>query len=151
MRQNNARPKPLGKVMRYALGQPPGVDENQRRAPLADQLRQAIVDFVPHLVARHRAQLALGNFDEQVHFAAVSHREHARVFAQEAGHRFDRLDGGGEADALQPAPRQPVEPRQAERQVRAALIVDYGVNLVDDHRAGGTQHLPALFGGEQDE
>ena len=64
MRQNNAGPKALRKVMGHALGQTPGVDENQRGAALADQLGQAIVDFVPHLIARHRAQFALGNFDK---------------------------------------------------------------------------------------
>ena len=60
-------------------------------------------------------------------------------------HVLDRLDGGGEADALRLAAavllHQPVEARQRQRQVRAALVVGHGVDLVDDHGADVRQHF----------
>ncbi len=54
MRQHGVLAQPLGQMMRDALGQPARVDEDQRGAMLADQLGDAVVDLVPHLVAGDR-------------------------------------------------------------------------------------------------
>ena len=64
--------QPLGQVMRHALGQPPRVDEHQRGAMRGDQLRQPVVDLLPHLVAGHRAQFVARHFHRQIHLAAVA-------------------------------------------------------------------------------
>src|SRR5205814_2106327 len=55
------------------------------------------------------------------------------------------------ADALKAPPGQRIEPGETQSQVRAALVIGDGVNLIDDHGARGLEHLPALFRGEQDE
>ena len=44
-----------------------------------------------------------------------------------------------------------VEPRQRQRQMRAALVVGHGVNLVDDDGADVSQRQPAALGGQQNE
>ena len=38
------------------------------------------------------------------------------------------------------------QPLQRQRQVRAAARLNYGMDLVDDDRAHGPEHLPASFG-----
>jgi hypothetical protein len=48
---------------------------------------------------------------------------------------------GPQHDAFQPFQRQ--------RQVRAALVAQQRVDLVDDHCAHGAQHLPPAFAGQQ--
>ena len=44
--------QPLAEMARDALGQPPGVDEHERRPVFANQCGQAIVVLLPHLM-RH--------------------------------------------------------------------------------------------------
>ena len=73
---------------------------------------------------------------------------------QETRNFFDRLLRGRETDALQsmPAPlfrAHRFQPFQRQGQVCAAACADHRVNLVDNHRANGAQHLPAAFGGQQ--
>ena len=68
--------------------------------------------------------------------------------AQERRDVFDRLHGGGKADALRRGAavllHQAVQARQRQRQVRAALIVRHGVDLVHDQGADVRQHLARL-------
>ena len=130
-------------MMGNAFRQPPRVDENQRGAPRADQIGEPIVDLVPHLVAGDRAQLALRDLDKQIHLAPMADRDDARIVAQELRHGLDGLDGSREADPLQPASGQPVEPSQAQREVRASLVIGDGVNLVDND---GSRRLAASRG-----
>ena len=54
---------------------------------------------------------------------------------QQPGDLLDRLLRRREADALQPAAGERVEPLEREREVRAALVAGDGVDLVDDDRA----------------
>ena len=86
------------------------------------------------------------------------------IAAQETGHLVDGIDGRGEPDPLEPAGGAPVfarlvfagaalaiderfQPFERKRQVRPALIVRHGVDLIDDHRADRFEHLAALLGG----
>ena len=64
--------KPFRQVMRHSLRQTAGVHEDQRGAMLAHELRDAVVDFIPHLMRRDRAQFAGGNFDGKVELALVA-------------------------------------------------------------------------------
>ena len=58
--------EPLGEVMRDALGQPPRVDEDERRAVLRDERGDAVVDLVPQLVRRRRRPSSLArDFDRR--------------------------------------------------------------------------------------
>src|SRR5205807_2121161 len=82
---------------------------------------QAIVDLVPHLIAGHGAELAFGDLDREIHFAAMADLHDPRIVAQKARHQLDGLNGGGKADALKAPPGQRIEPGETQRQVRAAL------------------------------
>ena len=72
MREHRIFAKPLTQVVRHAFGEAPGVDEDQRSPVFPYQCRDALVDFLPHLVRRDRPQLVAGDLDRQVHRAAMS-------------------------------------------------------------------------------
>jgi hypothetical protein len=61
-----------------------------------------------------------------------NHRRGPAVAGQEMSNFFDRLLGGGESDADGRAISQRLQPLQRERQVRAALVVRYGMDFVND-------------------
>ena len=155
VRQDGVFAEALREMMRHALGQAARVDEDKRGAVLADELGDAVVDLAPHFVGGDGAELVARDFDGQFHRAAVADVDDRGVVAQERGDILDGLDGGGEADALglgQPALfDETVEAREREGEVRAALIVGDGVDLVDDQRADLGEHLARLRGGQQDE
>ncbi len=44
---------------------------------------------------------------------------------------------------------QPIEPRERQRQMRAALVAGQGVDFVDDHRPHAAEYLAALAAGQQ--
>jgi hypothetical protein len=122
--------------MRHALRQAARVDEDQRGAVRADQIGHAVVDLVPHLVGGDGAQLVARHFDRQFHIAAMAHVDDAARVAQE---RATSSIGFTVAERPMRCGRgpavlfhQPVEARQRQRQVRAALVVGHGVDLVDD-------------------
>ncbi len=104
---------------------------------LARQLGHAVVDLAPHLVARHRAQFVARNLHRQFHRAPVADVDDVRVRAQELRHFFDRAHRRRQADLLQRAARQRLQPRHRQRQMRAALVVRHGVNLIHDQRPHG--------------
>jgi hypothetical protein len=83
---------------------------------------------------------------------------------EEAGDQLNGVLRRGEADALRwlfhphehrtrreavVAADQSVQPLQREREVRAALVVGDGVNLIHDHGAHAGEVLAALAGGQQ--
>ena len=134
---------------RHPLGQPAGVDEDQCGAMRLDQLRQASIDLLPDFGRHHRFERRVRNFEREVARAAVAGVDDRAIGArravragadQKARHRFDRLLGGGEADALQPAAAERGEAFERKRQMGAALVRRHRVDLVDDHGAGGRQH-----------
>ena len=140
--------------MRHALRQAARVDENQRGAIFLNVLRDAVVDLLPHLAGGHGAEFVVGDFDRQVHRGAwptLTMRGPGREIAR---HFLDGLDGGGEADALRDGltgrAADGVEPRQGQREMRAAFVVGDRVNFVDDDGAHGAQHVAGFGGGEQD-
>ena len=69
--------------------------------------------------------------------------------AEKARDFFERTLRGGESDALEFAAAEGFEALQRERQVRAALGGDEGVDFVDDDGFDGAQHF-ARVGGEQE-
>src|SRR5437016_14618524 len=98
---------------RDALGLPPGVDEYQRSAVPANELRQAVVDLRPHLPRHHRLERGGGDLELQVALADVSRVDDGAVGRavgeeiaradEESGHFLDRLLRSREADAREPA------------------------------------------------
>ncbi len=72
MREHRVFAEPLGEIVRHALGQPPRVDEDERRPMFVDERADAVVDFLPHLVRRDRPKLVLRHFDCQIHGAPMA-------------------------------------------------------------------------------
>ena len=100
VRQHGVGAETLAQVVGHALRQAPRVDEDQGSAVRADQLGDAVVDLVPHLVGGHRAELVARHLDGQIHVAPVPHVDHAGAVAQESRDVLDRLHRRGKADAL---------------------------------------------------
>ena len=150
--------EPLRQFARDALGHAAGVDEHQRRAVLLDETREAIVDLRPYLIRHHRFERRIGQFQAEVARALMPGVDDRRFRRGSAGrradqklrHRADRILGRGEADALKPVPAQRGQALEREAEMRAALVRRHGVDFVDDHRAGGRQHLAARLGAQQD-
>ena len=68
---------------------------------------------------------------------------------EKARNFFDRFLRRGQTDALQRIFRERGKTFNAQREMRAAAIVDDGVNFIHDERAHGAEHLAAGFGREQ--
>src|ERR1700723_835753 len=121
MRGNGVLAEPFAKMMRHALGQTPRVYKNERCAMLHRQSGDAIVDFAPHFVGRHRAELASRNLDGQIEFASMTYLHDDRVALGRSAQKMrDKLDGflrGGKPDAGQAFARQMVEPFEREREM----------------------------------
>ena len=64
----------IAQVTREALGHPPRVDEHQRRAMRRDQLGQAVVVLLPHLVRHHRFERRPRDFQAEIDLAAMALR-----------------------------------------------------------------------------
>ena len=122
-----------------------------------DQFRDPVVDLTPHFLAGNGPEFVIHRLNGQLHRTRMSHLDdlHALVadaWAKELGNLLDRADRCRQTDALQvPAlPRdKPLQPLDGKRQMRAALVVGDGVDLVDNQRARRPQDLPAAFGREQ--
>ena len=122
----------------------PGIDDVDRGPAVPGPVRRT-----------RKRRLRLPPFRVVVLSRAGRRRSGARRPGQEPRHLADRLDRRGQPYPLRlRATRlddQIVEPRQAECQVGAALVVDEGVDLVHDHRLGRRQHPPAALRRQQDE
>jgi hypothetical protein len=160
-----------------ALGQPPGVDEDERRPVGLDEREQGGMDGRPDRPPRRprgrrpRRQLALDHLPEVAHVVDRHHDLDVELLAdagvddghrpgaaavrrvvgatQEAGHHVERALGGGQPDALGRPLAQLGQPLERQRQVRAPLGGNQRVDLVDDDRLDLAQRLAGL-GGEHE-
>ena len=73
----------------------------------------------------------------------------ASVAGQKVSNFFDRLLGGGKANANRRTMRQRFQPLQRQRQMRAALVIRHGVDFIDDHGFDIAQNRAALLRGQQ--
>ena len=94
--------EPLAELVREPFGEPAGVDEDERRAVLADQLGDA-VEHVGHLLGRRDGlELALGQLEGEIEVALVADVDDRRqrpVADEQAADRLDRPLRGGQPDA----------------------------------------------------
>ena len=159
----------LVQPQREPLGAAAVVDEDQRRAVLLDQLQQLRVDRRPDRLAGRLVAGALerveldagvarldhrlhGHVDLQVQrlaHAGVDHRARALGADEEAADLLERVLRGRQADPLHVGPGRLGEPLEREREVRAALGLGDGVDLVHDHLLGAVEDLRRLAGEHQ--
>ena len=158
----------LVEPQREPLGAAAAVDEDQRAAVLFDELEQLRVDRRPDRLARRlhagaleRVELDVrvgldhrldGHVDlevERLAHAGVDDRAGALRADQEAADLLERVLGGAQADPLHVAARRLRQPLERERQVRAALGLRDGVDLVDDHLLDAVEDLRRLAGQHQ--
>ncbi len=166
---------------RQTLGEPPAVDEHDRRTVRPHQLEQARMDRRPDRAAREGigGHLAEGvadcrrerlseprhvldrHLDAQVEGllrSGVDDRDRPRLpraqalaAAQEARDLLERALRRREPDPL----RRPAcglgQALEREREMRAALRPDDGVDLVDDHRVDGGEQRPCARREQQEE
>src|SRR5688572_30699572 len=120
---------------------------------LTHQSGEPLVDLFPCLAGHDRLEWSAGKLDGKLHRAAVSF-VHDRAFGLPVGgdvlrthekpcYVVDWLLRRRQSDALQRLPCNVLQALEGEREVRATTRAEYGVNLVDDHRAHRAQHLPA--------
>ncbi len=116
-----------------ALGQTPGVDEDDRRAMLADQLKQPRVDRGPDAVLdltgfavfnRHSRHVFDWDLDTNVHGLEPSRVDNGHLAlcaTKESGDLFERPLGSRKTDPLRLDLGQLSQPLEAQSQVTASL------------------------------
>ena len=151
--------------VREPLGHLPGVDEDEGRPVAADEVGERVHDLVELFGRHHSAELVGGEHDAEVEPALVADVDDGtargpigvRAFLaradEQAGDALDRALRGRAADARRTAPAvagdEPVEPFEAEGEVRPALVAGERVDLVDDDRADRAEHLPTASRGDE--
>ncbi len=149
--------QPFLEIARDPFRQAAGVDEDEGDAVFLDELGEPVEDLLPHFVRHDRFERRAWQLERQLESTAVSLVDHGALASstirpdadQELRHLFDGMLSRREADALERAARDVLEPFEAERQVRAAARLDHRVDLVHDDRPHRAEHVPAALGGEQ--
>ncbi len=90
VRQHNVFAETFAERVCHSFGQAARIHEHQRGAVRENQLRHPVVNFGPHLVACHRAKFVTWNLDSEIHGAAMTDVDDARLGAQEPA-RLPRL------------------------------------------------------------
>ena len=160
VRRHRFLSQPLGHLVGQTLDQPARVHEEEGRMVLAHEVGHAVKGVVPLLVGRDGADLVLGQLQGQVHLTSVARVDDqavrlavggdVRCADEEPADLIDGPLGRREADAGDRSVCQPAEPLHREAEMRAALVVGYGVELVEDQRADSRQPAPPALRREQD-
>ncbi len=147
-------------MARDAFRMSAGVDEDERRAVLARELRETVIDLRPDIARHDCFERRRGHLDLQVALADVTGVDDGAigraVGAQLSGadeksrHLLDRTLGCREADARQAAPGEGLESLERQRQVQAALAADHRVDLIDDDAVHAREHGPSGLRAEED-
>jgi hypothetical protein len=159
---DGVRTEALGQLKADLLHQLARVDEDQRGTMLLGQSCELVIDLRPHRGGCDGAEFVGRNLDGEIERAALADLHDGcgaalRVAAdQEVRDQLNRVLRRGEADALRRlfhsgkhrAGREPVcatdqrvQPLQRQSEVRAALVVGDGVNLIHDDRANAREVL----------
>ena len=136
------------------LGQPAGVDEDERRAMRLDQFGEAVVDLAPDLARHDRFERRRRHLDRQIARAAM-----AGVDDRAVG-RCRRRSGTGRPSSIgfcvadspirsSRSPHSAASRSSDSARCAAALVCRDRVDLVDDHRARRRQHRAAGLRAEQ--
>ena len=149
------------------LGQPPGVDEHDRRPVCRDQVHDLPLHVRPDRplargtrrrgdIRSPRGQIGhvLHGHTDREFEALVRTRRHHRdgtLPRQEPGHLRMWPHRGRQAHPLRGRLQQLIQTLQAQREVGAALAAGHGVDLVDDHRVDARQGLAGRRGEQQEQ
>ena len=147
-----ALPQAITQMLGDALGEASRVDEDDGGRVLEDELSEAVIDLLPHLVGHHSLERRGGKLESEIEAAAVAQvDDFAVAIAEEkVGDRGDRFLGRRESDAQHWTLDQIVEALEGEGEVGASLVSDHRMDLVDDDGVGVGEHPPSAFGGEED-
>ena len=140
--------EPLAEQVREAFGETARVDEHERRAVLGDELRDPVEDVGHLLGGRDGFELTVGQLEREVEVALVPAVDDRREVAITDEQARDRLDGTlrrGQPDTRRALLAERFEPFEGEGEVRAALVVCDGVDLVDDDRLRGAHEVAAAL------
>src|SRR5689334_2657290 len=141
--------------MGHALGEAARVDEDERGAVFADEVRDTVVDLAPHFIGGDGTELVARNLDRELHGAAVADVDDAGIIGEEGGDVLDGFDGGGQAYTLRLGEAalldESIQAGEGEGEVRSALVVGDRMDLIDDEGADLGEHLAGSSGGDQDE
>ena len=153
MRGDGILSKPFAQVPRQPFRHAPRIDEDQRRPVRLDERCQPVVIFVPDFVRHHRFERGAGDFDPEIHVAAmpgVDNHAWLRGGADEISRDLvDRLLRCRQSDAQERLLRNAAEAFERQREMRAAARPDDGMNLVDDDRPHRSQHVAAAVGRQE--
>ena len=155
MRGYRVLPEPLSQMMRHALGQPPRVHENQRGAVLVDELPRSGRKSRPTFRSWRPAPSSLArHFNSEVESRGGGRRLTMTGSGRSLPARNCATSSMGFCVAERPMrtggrSTKRFQPFERKRQMRAALVVRHGMNLIDDHRFNCSQDVAALFGGQQ--
>jgi hypothetical protein len=146
-------------LMRYALDESAGIDEDQRCPMRFDPANDSFVKLRPDIVRHYRTQLLIGNFYGKIEVALVADIDNRAVRPpvgadmspanQQPGDFFNRFLRGAEPYPLQRSLRQGFEALQGERQVGPSLVAGHRVDLIHDDGFGVPENFPAALRGEQ--
>src|SRR4051794_19856188 len=151
MRGDGVFAEAVAEVARDAFGHAARVDENQRRFVFDDELREAVVVVLPHLVRHHRLDFAARDFECEIDGAAMAFVDdfYGQIRSKVFRYFLDRLLRRGKPEAQQRLRGDLLQALERDGQVCAAARADDGVDFVDDDGARGAQHLAAALRGQQ--
>ena len=87
-------PNSVGQTVRYALCQGARIDEDQRGTMLLGELRETVIDLVPHLMRHHRREWTRRNFHSKVEPTPVAYVYNFGLSGgtrEKFGYQFDGL------------------------------------------------------------
>jgi hypothetical protein len=88
MRRHRIRTKQFAQMVRHAFGHSARVHENQSGPMRLDQLREAMIDFLPDFIRHYRLKRRLRKFDRQIQFSAMIYVDDFAVRIADGIHRM---------------------------------------------------------------
>src|SRR6188768_2706566 len=156
MRKDRGGSNPLRQMMRHAFRHAPRIDEYESGAMGKNQFGNTIVDFSPHLRGGDGPEFLARNFDGNIESASMAtvHNPDIPVRLCKSCYFIQGSNGCRQADPLRRRSTslsdQAVEPRRRQREMRATLVVDDGVDFVKDEGACGGKSGSSLLGSQED-
>ena len=151
-------------MVRHAFGHSARVHKHECGPVRLDQLREAMIDFLPNFIRHHRLKWRLRKFNRHIQFAAMTDVDDFTIRIASLVHRmrsnqktryfFNRFLRRGQTDSLKLSCgggfRQRGQTLHAQGKMSAASVIHHSMYLVQNERSGRAQYAPARFGSEQE-